>query len=147
MWRARPALPRFWFSWSRLLTWPIVAMHLMLTRRTSPDGSRIWACVALLGEELGRDAGGPDDLAALAGDELDVVDRRAERDLGDRQGVADPRLGIRPGDDDVADLQAVRQEHVALLAVAVEEQADPGRPVRVVLDRRQREPARRSCRA
>ena len=34
-------------------------------------------------------------------------------------------------------LQAVRQEHVALLAVAVVEQADPGRAVRVVLDRRQ----------
>ena len=83
------------------------------------------------------DAGGPDDLAALARDELDVVDRRAERDVGDRQGVADPRLGVGAGDDDVADLQAVGQEHVALLAVAVVEQPDPGRPVRVVLDRRE----------
>ncbi len=42
-----------------------------------------------------------------------------------------------PGHDDVTDLQAVRQEHVALLAVAVEEQPDPGRAVRVVLDRRE----------
>ena len=42
-----------------------------------------------------------------------------------------------PDDDHVTDLQAVRQEHVALLAVAVEEQADAGRPVRVVLDRRE----------
>src|SRR5258706_363584 len=39
--------------------------------------------------------------------------------------------------DDAADLQAVRQEHVPLLAVAVEEQADPRGAVRVVLDRRQ----------
>ena len=30
------------------------------------------------------------------------MDRRAERDLGDRQRVAQPRLGIRTGDDDVA---------------------------------------------
>ena len=93
--------------------------------------------VALLGQQLGRDAGRADDLAALARDELDVVDRRAERDVGERQGVADPRLGLGPGDDDVADLEAVGQEHVALLAVAVVEQADAGRPVRVVLDRRQ----------
>ena len=93
--------------------------------------------VALLGQQLGRRAGGADDLAALAGDELDVVDRRAERDVRERQGVADPRLGLRPGDDDVADLEAVGQEHVALLAVAVVEQADPGRAVRVVLDRRE----------
>ena len=93
--------------------------------------------VAFLGEELGGGAGGPDDLAALARDELDVVDRRAERDVRERQGVADPRLGAGAGDDDVADLQAVRQEHVALLAVAVEQQPDPGGPVRVVLDRRE----------
>src|SRR4029079_13011685 len=39
-----------------------------------------------------------------------------------------------PGISDVAAAQAVGQEHVALLAVAVVEQADPGGPVRVVLD-------------
>src|SRR5688500_7120412 len=43
MWRARPALPIFWFSWSRLLTCPTVAMHSTRTRRTSPDGSRMVA--------------------------------------------------------------------------------------------------------
>src|SRR4051794_17920168 len=41
--------------------------------------------VAFLGEELRRGPGGPDDLAALARDQLDVVDRRAERDVGERQ--------------------------------------------------------------
>src|SRR5712671_253995 len=92
--------------------------------------------VALLGEELGGDAGRPDDLAALAGDELNVVDRRAERDVGERQGVADPRLRIRTGHDDIADFQAVRHEHVSLLAVTIEEQPDPTGAVRVVLDRR-----------
>ena len=57
--------------------------------------------------------------------------------LSERQGVADPGLGVRSGDDDVADPQAVGQEHVALLAVAVVEQADPGGAVGVVLDRRE----------
>ncbi len=51
------------------------------------------------------------------------------------QGIADPRLRAHARDHHVADLQAVRQEHVALLAVAVVEQADPGGAVRVVLDR------------
>src|SRR4051794_34654946 len=103
-----------------------------LARREADRGR-----VALLGEKLGGRAGGPDDLAALAGDELDVVDRRAERDVRERQGVADAGLGLRAGEDHVTDLQAVRQEHVALLAVAVEEEPDAGRPVRVVLDRRE----------
>ena len=57
--------------------------------------------------------------------------------LGERQGVPDPGLGLGAGDDDVADLQAVGQEHVALLAVTVVKEADPGRAVRVVLDRRE----------
>src|SRR6478736_6283927 len=39
--------------------------------------------IALLGQELGRRARRADDLATLAGDELDVVDGRAERDLAD----------------------------------------------------------------
>src|SRR5512141_566409 len=93
--------------------------------------------VALLGQELGRRAGGPDDLAALAGDQLDVVDRGAERDVRDRQRVPQPGLGLGAGDDDVADLEPVGEEHVALLTVPVVEQADPGRPVGVVLDGRE----------
>src|SRR4051794_37960350 len=47
--------------------------------------------IALLGKQLGRHARRTDDLATLAGHELDVVDRGAERDAADRQGVAHPR--------------------------------------------------------
>src|SRR5918995_1376990 len=92
--------------------------------------------VALLGKQLRRRPGGADDLAALAGRQLDVVDGRAERDVRERQRVPHARLRIRSGDDDVADLEAVRQDHVALLTIAVMEQPDPRRAVRVVLDRR-----------
>ena len=109
----------------------------MLTRRTSPDGSRTWAYSPSLASSWADVPAERTIWPPLPGIELDVVDRRAERDVGDRQGVADPRLGVRPGDDDVTDLEAVGQEHVALLAVAVVEQADPRRPVRVVLDRRE----------
>src|SRR5215207_6114976 len=91
---------------------------------------------ALLGQQLCAHPGRADDLAAAAGDELDVVDGGAERDVRDRQRVAHARLGVRAGDDDVTDAQAMRQQHVALLAVAVVEQPDPRRAVRVVLDGR-----------
>src|SRR5207247_7614190 len=91
--------------------------------------------LALLGQQLRGRARGADDLAALARDQLEVVDRGAERDVGDREGIADPRLRRRPGHDHIADAQAVGEEHVPLLAVAVVEQPDPRGPVRVVLDR------------
>src|SRR5271157_6664740 len=60
--------------------------------------------IALLGEELSRYARGADDLAALARNQLDVVDRGAERDVGEGQRVAEARLGLGPGDDHVSDL-------------------------------------------
>jgi len=55
----RPALPRFLVLVVELLTWPTVAMHLMLTRRTSPRQADL-RLVAFLGEQLGRRAGGAD---------------------------------------------------------------------------------------
>src|SRR3954467_2636271 len=107
--------------------------HAAHLARRQPDGGM----VAFLGEQLGRRAGGPDDLATLAGDELDVVDGGAQRDVRQRQRVADAGLGPRSGDDDVPDLEPVGKEHVALLPVPVVEQADPRGAVRVVLDRRE----------
>src|SRR5205807_3875181 len=41
--RLRPALPRLMFMCSALPMLPMVARHAELTRRTSPDGSVIWA--------------------------------------------------------------------------------------------------------
>ena len=64
-------------------------------------------------------------------------------------GSALPTRASRPvaGDDDVADAEPVGHEHVALLAVAVVEQADARRAVRVVLDSSRGAPARPACRA
>src|ERR1700733_10089494 len=45
MWRLRPALPRLMFMCSALPITPMVARHSELTRRTSPEGSVIWAHV------------------------------------------------------------------------------------------------------
>src|SRR6266550_2027026 len=75
------------------------------------------------------------DLRAAAGLELDAVDGRAGRDVLERQAVAHARLGLGTGENGVADLELVRREDVALLAVAVPEQREAGGAVRVVLDR------------
>ena len=92
--------------------------------------------VAFARHELRAGAGRTDHLAALAFLQLDVVNRRAEGDLRQRQRVADQDVGVRAGHDRRADCQAVRREDVALLAVRVVQQGDARRAVRVVLDRR-----------
>ncbi len=52
--------------------------------------------VPFLGHQLRRGAGGADELPAAAPLQLDVVDRRADRDPAERQRVA--RAGCRPSD-------------------------------------------------
>src|SRR5206468_8121989 len=91
--------------------------------------------LAFLRDELGHAAGRAHELRAAARLELDAVDRRAGRDVLERQAVAHARLGLGTGEDRVADLELVRREDVALLPVAVAEQSQTSRSVRVVLDR------------
>src|ERR1700733_4349662 len=104
----------------------------------APDFARRHAhlrVVAFLGHELRGAAGAAHELAALAGLQLDVVDDGAERDVRERQRVADLDVGGRTGLDHVADLEQRGREDVALLAVAVVQQREPRRAVGVVLDR------------
>src|ERR1039458_1819030 len=101
-----------------------------------PGGHPHGGEVALLGDQLGRDAGAAHQLAAPAGEHLEVVDGRAERDVGERQGVAGLDLGADTGADDGPDGQPQGGEDVPLLAVGVVQEGDPGAPVGVVLDRR-----------
>src|SRR5918995_3570683 len=89
-----------------------------------------------LGHHLGGRPGRADHLSTLARRELDVVHLRTGRDVAQRQGVTRPDRRVRAGDDHVAHPDAEWRQHVALLAVDVEEQRDPGRAVRVVLDGR-----------
>src|ERR687888_452573 len=72
---------------------------------------------------------------ASPGLELDAVDLRADGDVLDRQAVAGARLRLGTGEERVADLDPVRSEDVALLAVAVRQQREARRTVRVVLER------------
>src|SRR5207247_2501299 len=68
--------------------------------------------------------------------QLDVVDRRAHRYVLERDRVADPHRRLRTALDGIPHLQAERREDVALLAVLVVDQRDPGAAVGVVLDGR-----------
>src|SRR5579859_2045914 len=92
--------------------------------------------VAFLRKQLGRRSGAAHQLAAAAERELDVVDRRTDRDVRQRDGVADPHRRVDPTLDRVPHLQAQRRQDVALLTVLVVDQRDPGAAVGVVLDRR-----------
>src|SRR4051794_30302325 len=89
---------------------------------------------ALLGDQLGGVARRAGDLGTAAGTQLDAVDRRTDRDVAQREVVAHLDVGVRAGLEQRPLAQVLRRVDVALLAVGVVQQRDPGRPVGVVLD-------------
>src|SRR5690554_8127101 len=89
---------------------------------------------AFAGDELHAGAGGTGHLRALARLHLDAVHRGAQRDVAQRQGVADLDRRIRTGHHLVAGLQALGGDDVAALAVDVNQQRDVRGAVGVVLD-------------
>src|SRR4051794_17678250 len=88
----------------------------------------------VLGDQLHAGPGGPGDLGAATGPELDRVHHGAGRDVAQRQVVAHLDVRARPGLDHVALLELRRRDDVALLTVGVVQQCDPRGAVRVVLD-------------
>src|SRR6267142_5349984 len=92
--------------------------------------------VALLGEQLRLRARAPAQLRAPTLLQLDVVHEGADGDVPDGQRVARQDVRLRAGHHDLVHLEAVRRDDVALLAVAVVQQRQPRRAIRVVLDRR-----------
>src|SRR5439155_17869875 len=92
--------------------------------------------IAFFRDDLGAGAGAAAQLPAAADLQLDVVHRRAQRDLEQRHRVPDANVGAGSGDDIVPDAQPFGREDVALLAVTVVQQRDARGPVRVVLDAR-----------
>src|SRR4051794_17201292 len=84
---------------------------------------------ALLGDQLGAVAGGPGDLGATAGPQLDAVDRRTDGDVAQREVVARLDVSTHARLDRRALLHTHRRDDVALLAVGVVQQRDPRGPV------------------
>src|SRR5258707_1816443 len=89
---------------------------------------------AFLGEQLDSGARRPRDLGPAAGAHLNRVHHGASRDRAQRQAVARLDVGAVPVLHNVALPHAGRSEDVALLAVGVVQQRDPGGPVRVVFN-------------
>src|SRR5690606_37613082 len=89
---------------------------------------------AVLRHEAHRGAGRARELRAAAGAELDRVHDGTGRDVAQRQVVARLDVSARARLDDVALLQLLRREDVALLAVEVVQQRDARGAVGVVLD-------------
>src|SRR6266436_546632 len=109
-----------------------LAAHHPHFRRAEPQRD----VVAFFGHDLRAGPGAAAQLAAAADLQLEVVHRGAQRNLEQRHRVADADVRARTGHDVVTDVQALRRQDVALLAVTVVQQRDAGRPVRVVLDAR-----------
>src|SRR4051794_37090062 len=92
--------------------------------------------LAFLRDELDRGTGTAAELGARTGLELDVVHRRTDGDVPQRQRVAGADLRALAALQHVADRDTGGGDDVALLAVAVVQQRDARVAVRVVLDRR-----------
>src|SRR5688500_8933115 len=89
---------------------------------------------AFAGDQLHAGAGGTRQLRALARLHLDAMHRRADRDVAQRQRVADLDRRVAAGDHLVAALQALGGDDVAALTVDVAQQRDVRGAVGVVLD-------------
>ena len=89
--------------------------------------------LALLGHQLRHVAGAADQLSALAGIKLNIVDKGADGDVGKRQRVAGLDIGAGAAHHHVADLEAFGGENVSLFAVFILNQCDESRAVGVVL--------------
>src|SRR5690606_18094291 len=89
---------------------------------------------AFAGEQLYARARGARQLRTLARLHFDAVDGRADRDVAQRQGVADLDRRFRTADEFHARRHALGRDDVATLAVHVAQQRQVRAAVRVVLD-------------
>src|SRR5208282_4670090 len=89
---------------------------------------------AVAADQLRIGAGRARDLAALADLKLDIVHDGADRNIGDRHGVAGLDVDILAGDDGVADGEPLRRQNISELAVLVFDQRDEAGAVRIVFE-------------
>ena len=90
--------------------------------------------IAFLGHQLRSGTGGTNQLSAVAGLQLHVVDDGTHGDVGDGQAVAGQDVGVGGGYHHIAGLQAVRSQNVGQGIVLVLDQCDISGAVGIVLD-------------
>ena len=108
-------------------------------------GQRNLRPTGLAGHQRGTGAGRAAQAAAAARLHFDVVNRHAQRNLRQRQAVADGRRRVVAAHHHVARLQTVRSNDVSLLAIDVMQQGDAGRCGSDRIGSNRPWPARRLC--
>ena len=88
----------------------------------------------LLSHELCHIAGGTNELSALSGVKLDVVDHCTYGDISQRESVAGLDVGICAASYRVAYAELIGSEDISLLAVLVLNESDESGTVRIVFD-------------
>ncbi len=68
--------------------------------------------------------------------QLNIMNRRTERNISQRQRIPNRRRCCSTGHNRCACRQAIRSDNVSLLAVHVVQQSNPGTPIRVILNGR-----------
>src|SRR5712691_7164858 len=107
-----------------------IDVHLTDLARTQPQ----LRVAALSRKQLNRGARGARELRAPAGLHLDAVNRGADRDVPQRQGIARLDRRLHPGHELRAGSHTLGRNDVAALAVGITEQGDVCTPVRVVFE-------------
>jgi len=108
--------------------------HAVDTNDTNLAGGHTdLSIVTFLSHQLSEGASGTNQLSAVAGMQLDVVDDGTDGDVCQRQSVTGQDVSLGTGHDDVTSLQANGSQDVAQLAVLVLDQSDVSGTVGIVL--------------
>src|SRR5450631_2855559 len=91
--------------------------------------------VAFFCNQLRRTARRAHHLRTFAGTKLDVVNRRAGRNIPQRQGVPHQNVSLGSAQNLLPNLQAVGLHNITLLAIGVAQQGDAHRAAGIVFDR------------
>ena len=83
---------------------------------------------------MGISSGTADNLPALTGTKLDVMDQGTQRYFAQEKGVSQIRCDILTGDYFLAYLQSLRGQNVSLFTIRIRQERDTGATVRIVLD-------------
>src|SRR5579859_6578007 len=106
------------------------AMHEALLAGIEPQDD----VFAVAADDLRIGAGRAGDLAALADFQLDIVHDRADRNVGNRHGIAGLHVDVFAGHHGIADREPLRRQDVVQLAVFVFDQGDEAGAVRIVFE-------------
>lgn len=102
--------------------------------RTSPEGSRTLCHTVFLGHQLRRAARAADKLTALAGIQFNVVNKRTDRNVGDRKRVSRLDIRIRRRINRIAVGESHRRDNVAFCPIFIFQKRNIRAAVGIILN-------------